>query len=151
MRSNFKDCTYGPALKAFLDGIENQQCRSGRTTRMLDAVKEGDVVVCWDAAHARHIRFGLEERELRDVRLVTLGTQTGSLPMTSGHVHFDHYSLLHHFHTAIVRAQQQVEDMVKVMAPEPDPMHPLNQLAEAFLGRTDKRVRKHSNKESDHE
>jgi hypothetical protein len=90
--------------------------RSGRTTRMIESVREGDAVVCLNQAHAREIRRLLDDRGLKRVSILTAPGHLGELghvTARSNRLHIDHCWLHEYFMNEISRAENNIEALVK--------------------------------------
>jgi hypothetical protein len=102
----------GMALRMYEQGAR----RSGRTTRMIDQVREGETVVCFNALHARHVQTALRERGLTNVRVSTCAPDMGEFVSTTagvrGRIHLDHCWVHEWYSAAIIRATREIEGAV---------------------------------------
>lgn len=97
----------GNALKAFHHSITLASRATGRTTRMLEQLKDGDRVVLTSENMAQHIRPLLKEMG-KDVELVVCPpSNPGKLferPPSKAYTHFDHDWVDEFYRLALARA-----------------------------------------------
>lgn len=102
----------GMALRMYEQGAR----RSGRTTRMIDQVRDGETVVCLNASHARHVQTALRERGLAKVRVFTCAPDMGEFVSTTagvrGRIHLEHCWVHEWYSAAIIRATREIEGVV---------------------------------------
>ncbi len=102
----------GMALRMYELGAR----RSGRTTRMVEQVRDGETVVCLNTQHARHVRQALDEKGLRVAKVVTCRPDMGELISTTagyrGRLHLDHCWVHEWYSAAIIRATKEIEGAV---------------------------------------
>ena len=102
----------GMALRMYELGAR----RSGRTTRMVEQVREGETVVCLNEQHARNVRQALQEKGLRDIRVTTCAPNMGNFISTtagnSGRIHLDHCWVHEWYSAAIIAATRELEAAV---------------------------------------
>ncbi len=84
------DDRYGMALRVALEAVEIGARRSGRTTRMLDQVRDGDVVVCATAREVDRLTRLLAERRIKARVTMAAGHYDVPRPRAPGRIHFDH-------------------------------------------------------------
>lgn len=106
----------GGALRGIFEGFTHGARLSGRTTRMVEAVRSGDVIICRDDADIRHVKLRLKDRgDLLDVRVVTAkyafcGNFARNLHRV-GKVYFTHGLVEEHYEQALKRADYDLERM----------------------------------------
>lgn len=91
----------GVALQMALTVLENASIQSGRTTRMLNQLKDGDTVLCVSGRDCEYLRRkwrDLMDEQLNPIQGVTFqvlnlhkdGMDLYRIRHVSGNVHFDH-------------------------------------------------------------
>lgn len=121
------DYGIGAALDAMLRTLEHSARRTGRTTRMLDALREGDQVIAMNADHAQILRRDIRERGLKDVSVIAVpDTAQGAVlskvhPATrKGVTHFDHTWVEKFYAGAIAEMRKDFEQLGDVLSSSRD-------------------------------
>ena len=94
------------AVKAGLHTFSMMARRTGRTTRMIERIKDGDILICSTSDERRDIERGLREAGKDKVKIVVQDpTKRFDNPAlrTNGEVHFDHWWV-----------EQRIADALKV-------------------------------------
>ena len=102
----------GMALRMYELGAR----RSGRTSRMIEQIRDGETVVCLNQQGARQVQRLLAERGLRSVRITSCAPDLGEFMSTTagftGRVHLDHLWVHEWYSAAIIRATKELEGAV---------------------------------------
>ena len=88
--------------------------RTGRTTSMLDSLKDGDRIVFTNPSEARRVERMLKERNLKVECVVIPSNDPGrvfSYPTPQGRTVFDHSWVEEFYMDAITRAQKDIDHL----------------------------------------
>lgn len=113
----------GPALQAAMQMYFHHSRHTGRTTRMLDAVQEGDTVVCANESAMKAARNLFYARGVRDVKFVAVekATLRGTMDVLrgnySGRFHFDHTFVERFYAAALERAHGDFAQLTEMLIP----------------------------------
>ena len=114
----------GGALRGMFGVMSNGARRSGRTSRMLDLVRSGDVILCLSLNEADSLRKDLKKREIADVRVITKDqfynrAGEGYASRDIGRVHFTHEFVEDHYHCVLHRADEDLRDIELMLSRRP--------------------------------
>lgn len=102
--------------------------RSGRTSRMIEQIRDGETVVCLNQQGARQVQRLLAERGLRSVRITSCAPDLGEFMSTTagctGRVHLDHLWVHEWYSAAIIRATKELEGAVASRDRKPSSVPP---------------------------
>ncbi|MBJ7550763.1 hypothetical protein [Marinomonas ostreistagni] len=122
----------GGALRGMFSVMSNGARRSGRTSRMLDLVRSGDVILCLGCGEAESLRKDLKKRDISDVRVITkdqfYGRAGGGYASRDiGRVHFTHEFVEDYYHCVLHRADESLRDIELLLirrpaVPNPPPL-----------------------------
>lgn len=91
--------------------------QSGRTSRMVERVRDGEMVVCLNAASARRMTELLRQQGKHRVRVVTSAPQQNEFVSTtagySGRLHLDHSFVWEWFSRALIDARNELDGIAK--------------------------------------
>lgn len=88
--------------------------RTGRTTQMLDSLKNGDRIVCLDANEARRLKGLLAERKLKVEVLSCQPHNYGELfeqGTPQGRTVFDHCWIEEHFRRSLENSERHIDKL----------------------------------------
>lgn len=96
----------GAAVKAVTEVYFQSARRTGRTTALVKTLKPGDVVVCMDENHERHLGMILRERQVEGVKIIIADPRRSFDPLNfypqTGHrLFFDHTFVEEKYRAAI--------------------------------------------------
>ncbi|RDL44669.1 hypothetical protein DN730_09800 [Marinomonas piezotolerans] len=116
----------GSALRGMFGVVSEGARRSGRTSRMLDLVRSGDVILCLSTREAEGLRKELKRREISDVRVIDKkafyeGAGRANARRDIGRVHFTHEFVEDHYHYALHRADESLRDIELILYRRPTP------------------------------
>lgn len=111
-------------LRAALNLFEQGARRSGRTTRMIEALRNGDTIICASGAYAGELTrlIGRERPELISVRVFVCETFEDAYRRTrgAGRVILDHEWVRVFYHRALDQAERELADLTFYNAPAGD-------------------------------
>lgn len=115
-RRHVDDHGLSAAMNMAFQIFEQGSRRSGRTERMLAAVRDGDWIVTSVAAEARRIECRLKELGREKVRVIVSQPRTYGLrweqgPNARGFVHFDHEFLTDYWRAKLDAAEVELDNL----------------------------------------
>lgn len=118
----------GAAVKAAAEIYFHAARQTGRTTALLDYVKNGDTVVFLGDKQARRFEQLTRERNL-DIRCAVTPmnrlSDLGTWSTRRGRVLFDHEWIEEYHRLAIQQASENIRELERVLSrPEPEPVPP---------------------------
>lgn len=114
---------FGGSLRGIFGGVLVGARRSGRTSRMLDLIRTGDVVICLEEKEVTATQRALKKRGIPDVRVLTIKQfnerRGGASSPTNGRVHFTHEFVEQHYQTALDRADDSLHAIELILCRKP--------------------------------
>jgi hypothetical protein len=123
-------CGFEAALETALNSFDAGSRRSGRTTRMLDAAQDGDLIVVVTMEHAVRLQRELREAGKTGVRVVAVDTKdphSNTVLMglrTPGSVHLDHVWVMEFFRSRIRSVGLEMDDLCRRLSRTWPPRRP---------------------------
>jgi hypothetical protein len=130
----------GPTLQASLSMYTEHARQTGRTTRLIDSLKEGDRVVCLNARESERIRRLIQERGLKGVEMVTnhpdeAGELLGRLPTPQGLTLFEHTWVEEYFRRELEKASSRLRELQNALSGYGEPHRITRRAAEEHARR----------------
>jgi hypothetical protein len=102
------------AMRSMVEVYFTTARRTGRTTQMLDSLKDGDRIVCIDLREAQRLQNLLAERELK-VKVLTCHPDNPrdlfSVGTPEGRTVFDHSWVEQYFRNTLARAEADIDKL----------------------------------------
>lgn len=116
----------GGALRGMFGVLSSGARSTGRTSRMLDLVRSGDVILCLCISEAETMRKALRKRAIDNVRVIDKnafyeGAGRAAAGRDVGRVHFTHEFVEDHYQVALHRADESLRDIELIMCRRPTP------------------------------
>lgn len=116
------DYGIGPALTAAMQMLSHASRGTGRTTHMIECLRDGDRVIFCDHNEAERVRRIARQRKIKIETIVCEPTERGLLTRVEpypGVTHFDHSWVDRYFVTAVAHARSSLESMQGTVSREP--------------------------------
>lgn len=113
----------GAAMRGIVEAYNQGARRTGRTTMMVNSLREGDIVVFHDSREMRRVDRMIRERGLHNVKCITVPAD-GPLDQlygrkANGKTVFDHMWVEAHYRNAIKRAETELAYLERRLSIEP--------------------------------
>lgn len=112
---------YCQEIQSFVDALNNFSTDHGKDNSLISAVRDGDIVVCFDPKAANKMRHRLEVNGKNRVRVTYFGNDNTKGLKTRGKVHFDKLALYSYMTRHIIDAERYLMDTKRSLIISPDP------------------------------